>query len=114
MFAVGLGPTAGHWYQGRIITRGLVTRAVSLAVLAYGVSHFEIDCEHDCRSSDFTDYMMLAGLVGFAVGSVDDIVTAPIEAHKTNRKNQARAIKSLSLAPHVSEDRVGFALAGSF
>lgn len=112
--ALSLGPTAGHWYQGRIVTRGLVTRAVSAAALVYGLSQFEIDCERNCRSSDFGDYMMLAGLVGFAVGTADDIITAPIEAHRTNRKNRARAIKSLSLAPQVTDTSAGFVLGGSF
>jgi hypothetical protein len=114
MLAAGLGPTAGHWYQGRIITRGLVARAAGAVAMGYGLSRLEFDCERNCRNTDFSDAMLLAGLAAFAVGSVDDIVFAPIEAHKTNRKHRARAIENLSLAPQVTEDRVGFALAGSF
>lgn len=114
LLAAGLGPTAGHWYQERIITRGLVTRAAGVVAMGYGLSRLEFDCEHNCRNSDVSDAMLLAGLAAFAIGSVDDIVTAPLEAHKTNRKNRARAIKSLALAPQVTDDRVGFALAGSF
>ncbi len=112
--ALSLGPTAGHWYQGRIVTRGLVTRAVSAAALVYGLSQFELDCERNCRSSDFGDYMMLAGLVGFAVGTADDIITAPIEAQRTNRKNRARFVKSVSLAPQLSGNQTGLVLAGTF
>ena len=97
-----------------MITRGLVTRAAGIAAMGVGLANMELFCDHDCGDDSLAGALFIGGMVAFTVGSVDDIVSAPINASRRNRENQARAIKSLTLAPQVSHDRVGFALAGSF
>jgi hypothetical protein len=111
---VGLGPTAGHWYQGRLVTPGLVMRSAGMVVLGIGLSQVEDACEANCRNNKAFSAMMVAGLFAFAIGTVHDIATAPIEARRTNARNRQRRIENLTLAPQVSNDQAGLVLGGSF
>jgi hypothetical protein len=112
--AIALGPSTGHWYQERIITRGLATRAAGIVAIGYGVAQLDLFCDHDCKDDDLGEAFLIGGLIAFGVGTIDDIVTAPLEASRTNAKSRRRLIQNVSLAPKVSGDRASFVLAGSF
>lgn len=110
------GPSFGHWYQEDIWTRGLGVRAVSATVFfAAAVSTIDI-CFEDCPQEDHSaaETWMKLSAAAFVIGSLDDIITAPIAADRRNRENRARAIKSLTLAPQVSPNQTGLVLAGTF
>ncbi len=107
---VTFGPTSGHWYQGRIITPGLVMRTAGAAALFWGLGAAE-NIDDDNKGFNMA---MTVALLSFGVGTIYDIATAPIEARKTNTRNRERAIQRMSVAPTVSGDHAGFVLAGRF
>ena len=124
--AIGIvaAPTAGHWYAGRIVTRGLGLRAAGLVVLiAGGLADSEgcglfysghgdpepDDCGDNFRTTKGTA-LMAAGAALFLGGTVDDIITAPGAARRRNERARA----TLTLAPLVHHHGGGLALAGTF
>ena len=113
-----LAPSFGNWYAGRYLTRGLGLRVggmamfVAGAVVALGGSG---GYGHDNTSSDDSDEsagvaILIGGLALFAIGTVDDIISAPANARKTNRERGY----TLGLAPVVTQHSAGFALGGRF
>lgn len=110
--AVGLGPTVGHWYAGRVMTRGLATRLAGTAVALGGAALLIVDsaCDH-CDHADVApgDVLMGLGIAAIVVGTVDDIVSAPGAAR---RKNAAE--RRVTVTPTLSPGRAGLAVAGTF
>jgi hypothetical protein len=125
VFGVLGAPTAGHWYSGRIVTRGLGLRGAGIVVLLVGaiadsegcslvyggdaVSEEPDDCGDNFRTKKGTA-LMIAGAALFLGGTLDDIITAPGAARRRNAQHRA----NLTLAPLVHHDGGGLALAGTF
>lgn len=110
---IGLGPTAGHWYQGDVVTRGLGLRAAGTVAFIYGLSEADLFCSNDCGDQTLSGTMMIGGLLAFGAGTIDDIVMAPIKARRKNEKNRAAAFQ-LSVAPRITGKDAGIVLAGRF
>ncbi|MBL8623286.1 MAG: hypothetical protein JNK64_18385 [Myxococcales bacterium] len=110
--AVGLGPTVGHWYAGRVMTRGLATRLAGTAAVLGGAALLIADsaCD-DCERPDVSagDLLMGLGVAAIVVGTVDDIVSAPGAARRTNA-----AQRRVTVTPTISPRQAGLAVAGTF
>jgi hypothetical protein len=100
-----LAPSTGHWYAGSFLTRGLVIRSVG-AVAAFSGFVKAISCE----TCDENNVLLLfwGGLALYAVGTIDDIVTAP---GRVRRKNRALGY---TIAPVVTPSSTGVMLGGRF
>jgi hypothetical protein len=101
-----LAPSAGHWYSGEIMTRGLVLRLAGVMVATSAlIMAFDDDCLLYCpgaaprpiisHSDPEGDNGMMAGLalVGaglFVAGVVHDIATADDAAREYNRTHTRR------------------------
>ncbi len=120
MIGTLVAPSFGHWYAGKIITRGALLRVGGLLTFVVGVladsegcslfysGHGDpepADCGEDFRTTKGTA-IILAGIAMFAGGTIDDIVTAPRRARRHN--------ESLRLQPIVRADGGGIAIAGAF
>ena len=114
-----LAPSAGHWYSGQLMTRGLGLRLGGVAVtsgailLAMGDSCVPL-CDGQTSDLDGDDSMLVViGLAGaglFAAGVIHDIVTADDAARDYNNE-QARRV---TIAPTAGRDQMGVAVIGSF
>lgn len=107
-----IGPSAGHWYTGHYFTRGLGARVIGAAALAGGAALYPDDCGADrfdepCPDSPGAVALIITGVVLVIAGTVDDVVTAPGEARRRNRR-------AVAFAPIVAPDRTGVALVGTF
>jgi hypothetical protein len=112
---IAFGPTAGHWYQGDVVTRGLGIRALGTAAFIGGLSTVDWFCDHECDNGDdeLGEVLMVGGLIAFAAGTVDDIVSAPLKAQRRNEENRRRSLQ-LTVAPRITSKDAGLVLAGSF
>jgi hypothetical protein len=111
-----LAPSVGHWYAGGAITRGLGLRAGGLLVGLAGVGmvitdelHFPDESWHESWMTPVGKALAVVGVVAFAAGTIDDIVTAPGRARRQNRERAGFAI-----APIVTQRSAGLALGGQF
>lgn len=108
-----MAPSFGHWYRGQILTRGLGVRTVGFAVFAWGVVKAFDDLCEDCSGSssdvETTTGLVIAGLLLYAGGTIDDIVTAPLAVRKHNQR-----LEILGIAPMVTSHGAGLALGGRF
>jgi hypothetical protein len=102
-----LAPSFGHWYRGKILTRGLRVRVAGAALGGLAVGR-AITCEDGCTGT-MEAVMAFGGFALYIVGTAHDIFTAPIEVQKHNQR-----IELLGLAPVVSSQSAGVALAGRF
>jgi hypothetical protein len=104
-------PSIGHWYAGKVATRGLGLRAAGGATALLGLGASLSECpiigESDCTPALGLALMVLGGAV-FVGGMVDDLVTAP---RRVRRYNQERGF---GVAPIVTPGSAGLALAGQF
>lgn len=100
--SVLIGPSAGHWYAGKLVTSGLIVRALGFLALSGAISAGG-DTEHGIG------LLFVGGglLVG---GGVYDLATADRSAREYNF---AHATK-LMLAPRVGDGQLGLGLTGSF
>jgi len=108
-------PSFGHWYAHSFATRGMKTRGVASAVILLGGLIALSECplfesEPGCNS-DAGDALLIAGLVGYLGGTLDDIVTAPGKARAYNERARGR---NVALIPLAHRDAAGVAFAGSF
>jgi hypothetical protein len=104
LLASFLAPSAGHWYRGALLTRGMGVRALGVASFALGLAG--IDCEGDC---DAVEAFLYGGLALYAIGTIDDVVTAPLRVRQHNQR-----LQQLQLAPMVAPGAMGLALGGRF
>lgn len=102
-----LAPGFGHWYQDRFLTRGLGVRTVGLGLFAWAVYEL-LGCDTDCPDLPRKN-LLVAGFIVYLGGTVDDIITAPLEARKHNKRLEVTGI-----APMVTGRGAGLALAGRF
>lgn len=101
--SVLIGPSAGHWYAGKVVTTGLVVRALGFLALSGAIS-----AGGDTETGTGLLFVGAAMLVG---GGAYDLATADRSARESNF---AHATK-LMLAPRVSADgQLGLGLTGSF
>lgn len=116
--SVGLlvAPSAGHWYSGKLMTKGMALRlggigvATTSLIAGRTLRLGEIVTDEDHNGNE----VLIGGLVvggGLVVaGIIYDIATADDAAREYNRK-QAR---TLTVAPTMTNDSAGFAIAGTF
>lgn len=111
---IALGPSAGHWYVGDLWSRGLGVRMAGAATAAVGVALALDSCPlfEDCEESTASQVVLALGAAAFLAGTVDDIVTAPLEAKQRNAA--ARKRLELAVAPRVTGKDVGLVVAGRF
>jgi hypothetical protein len=107
MIGTFLAPSAGHWYSGAVLTRGMGIRAIGAATTFLGVAT-AIGCDDGCND-DKAALLLIGGLLVYAAGTLDDIITAPLWVREHNR-----SLESLALAPMVARQSAGIALAGRF
>jgi len=122
---VVLAPSFGNWYAERYFTRGLGVRLVSVAAIVGGFAmaggeldlgyggwndHGNTQEDKVTPAEDMGGLLVLAGAIGFVVGTVDDIFSAPSNMRARNRKLGLE----LGLAPVVTQHSTGFALGGRF
>ncbi len=95
-------PSLGEIYAGKILTPGMGIRAASAVAVVYGVA--SSICWDNCNSSDQrTGEMLLAGgLIGYAAGTLYDIVAAPSAANEYNA-----AHRRLTIAPTMMNSSTG-------
>lgn len=87
-FAVIVAPSFGHWYAGRIGTRGMAVRAaavpVALITLLIGIA------PGSTASREFHRNLLIGGMsiAGgmWVAGTVDDLIQAPVEARHRNAR----------------------------
>lgn len=101
-----LAPSAGHWYAGKALTRGMGLRAAGAAVFTLSI-YMLLEC--DGCDGEAQELGLYGGLLLYVAGSLDDIVTAPGRARRHNRR-----IESVGLAPVVTRHSAGLALGGRF
>jgi hypothetical protein len=94
-------PSAGHWYCGAHVTRGMVTRVVGFGLMAAGFSQLD---------DGGTEGIILLGLGTMVAGTIDDIVTAPRRARRRNAELRG----GLAIAPSASRDGAGVVMSGRF
>lgn len=109
-----IGPTAGHVYAGHTWNAGLGIRLASLGAVVMGVA--------SCSNDGCTDgngggaaALIIGGVIGFGVGTVYEVATAPQAARDYNREHGLDL--QLSVIP-VRDARnttsPGFGLVGRF
>ncbi|MGE0546516.1 MAG: hypothetical protein AB7O24_03560 [Kofleriaceae bacterium] len=114
---VGLlvGPSAGHWYLDRYVTRGLIVRVVGVAAgLGAGFA-----LASDTEGEDARFPLMLGGLAAagaYATGLVIDVATLPREVRRFNGRRDSIQIGIIPVVTpdHGSGRGTGLALIGSF
>lgn len=109
-----LAPSAGHWYTGSYLTRGLGIRSVAIASIFFGATQMFTTCLDadggaSCGDRDLGPPLFWGGLALYAAGTLDDILSAPGKARRRNQR-----IHGLSLAPLATPRGGGLALAGAF
>jgi hypothetical protein len=101
-----LGPSAGHWYRGALLSRGMIPRVLGGVVMVFGFG-LGSSCEGDSCDTSFQIFLGGAALV--VVGSIDDIVMAPYRVRKHNQ-----SLEGISLVPIVTPHSAGIALGARF
>ncbi len=87
-FAVVVAPSFGHWYAGRIGTRGLVVRiaAVPVAMVTLLIAF----AAGSTASREFHRNMLIGGMsiAGgmWVAGTIDDLIQAPVAARQRNAR----------------------------
>jgi hypothetical protein len=113
------GPTTGHTYAGHTWNTGLGIRLASTASAVIGIGML-IQCIDGCSSSQsdnaaFGSVLLVGGMIGYGIGTVYEIGTAPGAARDANHEHGLDM--QLSLAPvrglHGNA-QPGIGLAGHF
>ncbi len=109
-----VGPSVGHLYTHELLTRGLAIRTAGFAAAAtgvlYGLSSCPLFADDPCDMPVVAPTLMVLGVAAYLVGTADDIITAPMRAARLNRAARAQ----VTLAPTVTRDHAGLAVAGTF
>jgi hypothetical protein len=107
-----LAPSAGHWYAGSYLTRGLGVRTVAVASIFLGATRTVTACVDggSCGgASELGPALLVGGLVLYAAGTIDDILAAPGKARRHNQR-----LRAMALAPMATPRGGGLAVAGAF
>jgi hypothetical protein len=107
-------PSFGHWYAGKVLTRGLGLRAAGLSVALIAAVWAFSECpifssEEDCNQTAAPGILALGGVGLFVGGTIDDIVTAPRRVRDHNR-----AIESFAVVPMIRHGGGTVSLSGRF
>ena len=114
-----VAPSFGNWYAGKFFTRGLAVRLGGMAAFAAGISLLEPinfgwdhneSPEQDSTNENVGGLLLVAGLLGFVIGTVDDIASGPGHVRQRNREHGY----VFGLAPVVTQHSTGLALGGRF
>lgn len=106
-----VGPSLGHWYAGKLGTRGLALRAAGAATALLGLGAAMAECpllSSDCQPM-LGIGLLVVGAGVFVGGMVDDVITASARVRRYNRERAAPVI-----APVVTGQGAGLALGGTF
>lgn len=110
-----VGPTAGHWYAGKIVSTGLGLRLGGAALMALSSGLAGQSAVPELLGADGGSYELgIAGVVLggglMAVGAIHDIATADNAARAYNHKHA----RTLNVTPTITREQTGFALVGTF
>ncbi len=100
-----VAPSAGHWYAGSFLTRGLGIRTAG-AVATFAAIVKLISCD-GCNDAE-VEYLFYGGLLLYAAGTIDDIFNARGKVRQKNRE------RGFTIAPVVTPQSTGLALGGRF
>lgn len=107
-----VGPLAGHWYAGKIATKGLAMRlAGTAAVLVGGVMLVGCAFESECNSEALGTGLLIGGAAVSVGGMLHDVATADDSARAYNLAHASRSPR-LTLAPRLGPDGHGGMQAG--
>lgn len=105
-----LAPSAGSWYSGKYVTRGLVWRTAGMLALYEGARTFDLcilePCNHDNGAAAL---LLTAGTVGLFAGVAMDLRDAPRNARRYNR-----AHRHVTIVPTGAPGSVGLGVVGDF
>jgi hypothetical protein len=109
---VMLAPSFGHWYAGKILTRGLGLRGAGTLTVMIGGAVFLAECplfsDEPCQPV-WGRLLTIVGASLFAAGTVDDIIAAPRRVRRHNRE-----LTELVITPVVTPHAAGLAFGGRF
>jgi hypothetical protein len=101
-------PNLGHWYQGKLATRGTALRLVSLVAVVYAVSR-QFGCEGDDCRDPTGERIAIGALVLFVGATIDDIIDAPLRVRRHNKR-----LENIGLTPMITDRSVSLTLGGRF
>ncbi len=105
-FGAAIAPSAGNFYAGTYLTRGLALRSVGTLAALFGAASVPGGFE---ELGPYVVYGVLgAGLALYAIGTIDDLVTTPGRVRRKNRE------LGLTIAPAVTPGSTGILLGGRF
>jgi hypothetical protein len=107
------GPSFGHWYTGRVFTRGLGLRAAGAGTAFVGAMWAFSECgilEENCENSGGPAVVAIAGLGLWIWGTVDDITSASGAVRAYNRG----LVSDVAVVPMIRGDGGSVALTGRF
>ena len=108
-----VGPSLGHWYTGKVFTRGLGFRAAAagtgLVAAMWALSECGI-LEDNCENSGGPTVLLISAAGLWIWGTVDDIATAGAGVREYNRG----LVSDVAVVPIVRSDGGSVALTGRF
>jgi hypothetical protein len=109
-------PSLGEWYAGKRLTAGMAIRVASLGVGlvgffdAYHCSWGDANCTNSVSAGD--KVLLVGGLVGYAAGTIYDIVDAPSSARDYNRAHTPAVMPTVMRTPS-GDIHMGIGISGS-
>ena len=105
-----VGPSFGHWYARKPVTRGLGIRLAGAGLTALGIKALLTLCEDECNAT-LPAAIALAGVGLYVVGTFDDFATASRDVRRYNQE-----LHNISIVPMVRRDNnsLGLAITGRF
>jgi hypothetical protein len=108
-----ISPSFGEWYSGQFLTWGMGIRAVSTGVMFGAIANACFD-ECDGQNQTGVETAFVLGALGYGVGMIYDIATAPRIARKYNDNHRARVIVAPTAYPTATGPAPGMMVSGSF
>ncbi len=115
-----LAPSFGHWYAGKVFTRGLGLRLGAMPVALIGLvvalsgctlfsgGHDDSGADDNCGQGTPIGLALIIGAGGMWFGgTIDDIVQAPRRVRRNNGAQYA-------ITPLIQRDGGGLAIVGAF
>jgi hypothetical protein len=107
-----VGPSAGHWYAGHVVTTGLGIRAAGLVTAGVGIDLL-VGCDGEPGCSTTPGWSLVgAGFGVMVAGAVWDSVTARGAVRDWNQRHAVTLVPAR--LPSARGDALGLALVGRF
>ena len=84
-----------------------------MLAFTYGLARADLFCSESCDNDGLTAVAIVGGLAAFGIGTLDDVISAPLQARKKNDRNRAAAMQ-LSIAPRITQQDAGVVIGGRF